>query len=317
MANLAQYQIHGLRVVSEIPLDASPASAGENGNGDVVHVRWGGSRSIPFEPPEGRPLGHLRVGGFGFWAAESAADPQIWLLRYGGLCDATFDRETRSITVYPEPAADRALISLVVSGSVLTHVVTADGGLVLHGSAVAFGQDATAVVGPSGAGKSTLAALLCIAGGTVLADDALRCEVYGDVAICHPGSPVLRLRSGAAALSEQIPGKAAVGHSPDGRVTVRPESGGGGPRRLQAVLIPSFTREGVPVTAQRLEPAEALMELVSHPRLIGWTDAQIIGGLFGITADVAERVPLHRVTLPAALGDPKGLAAEIVASLDR
>ena len=80
-------------------------------------------------------------------------------------------------------------------GSALATVFHRRGLLPLHGSAVAFAEEAIAFVGASGAGKSTLAAAFSKSEGLLLADDILLLEppVNCAHATLHPLLPVANL----------------------------------------------------------------------------------------------------------------------------
>ena len=104
------------------------------------------------------------------------------------------------IVVEPFPGVDEQLIRLPLLGTMLAILLYQRGFLVLHGSAVAIGDQAVVFVGPKGRGKSTTAAMLYGRGHRILADDVvavrvLRCETPMVV----PGFPQLKLWPEAAA----------------------------------------------------------------------------------------------------------------------
>jgi hypothetical protein len=318
------YRIHGLLVESEIPLQARRVDRDGDGGGAYpepeneaepvpdYRVVEGEPRDCPHSPPRGRILAELRDDAFGYWAAESRRDPAPrWTLRYAGICDVTLDCERKTITVHRAPEVDPGLIPVFLGGSVLAHALTAQGLLVLHGSAVEIGGRALAIVGPSGAGKSTLAALLCAAGARLVADDALRVDATDSGAVCFPGTTGLRLRPAAASLGDGIEG-AAVSETADGRTAVLPARPADTPLMLGAVLVPEPSREASKLEVRRLGAMEGLQELLRHPRLTMWRASEPIGQLFERTGEIAEAVPLYRGSVPWGPPFPSGLAEELL-----
>ena len=319
------YRIHGLLLESEIRLQARPVN-GEgvthrpNAGGVThpvpdYHVRMGELRECPHTPPPGRILGELHEDdGFGYWAVETRRDPPRWTLRYAGICDVTLDRERKTITVHGSPESDPGLISIFLEGSVLAHALMAEGRLVLHSSAVEVGGRALAIVGPSGAGKSTLAAVLCGAGARLVADDALRVDATASGVVCFPGTRGLRLRPAAASLGAAIEG-AALADTADGRIAVVPARPAEAPLELGAALVPEPSREAGTLQARRLGAMEGLQELLRYPRLTMWRASEPIGRLFELTAEIAERLPLYRVTVPWGPPFQPRLGERLVASV--
>jgi hypothetical protein len=305
------YEIHGLIVESEIVLQA------RRGDVDAVpdyRVRLGPPLDCPPSPPPGRLLGGFGDDGFAYWVTEDSDAPSRWTIRYAGICEAALDRHERTLTVHGAVGGEPGMIPVFLEGSLLAHVLAAEGLLALHASAVERGGVALAIVGFSGMGKSTLAALLCAAGAQLVADDALRVDVNGAHATCFPGSRRLRLRTAAALLGHAIEG-AALSETVDGRTAVRPATLVDAPLRLRAALIPQPSREATRLEVRRLGPLEAVQELLSYPRLTRWQSSEQIGRLFQLTADVAAVVPVYRATVPWGPPFPPGLAEELLASV--
>jgi hypothetical protein len=305
------YEIHGLIVESEIVLHAGVADSGAVPD---YRVRVGEPVDCPPSPPPGRLLGGFGDDGFGYWVTEDPHEPSRWTIRYAGICQAELDREARTLTVHGAVGGEPGMLPVFLEGSLLAHVLAAQGLLVLHASAVELGGEALAIVGPSGWGKSTLAALFCGAGAQLVADDALRVDVSGSRATCFPGSRRLRLRAASASLGHAIDG-AAVTETVDGRTAVRPAALVDRPLALRAALIPQPSREATRLEVDRLGPTEAVQELLSYPRLARWQAPEQIGRLFGLTADVAAAVPVYRATVPWGPPFPPGLAEELFASV--
>lgn len=311
MSSPQLYAIHGLVVESEIALQAAQAPGGAEPD---YRVGIGPEIECPPGPPPGTILGGFGDDGFGYWVTEDPDAPGRWTIRYAGICQAALDREGRTLTVHGAVGGEPGMVPVFLEGSLLAHVLAAEGLLALHASAIEWGGAALAIVGPSGWGKSTLAALFCAAGARLVADDALRVDVDGPAATCYPGSRRLRLRAASAPLGHSIE-EAALSETVDGRTAVRPAAVVDEPLALRAALIPQPSREAERLEVERLGPTEAVRELLSYPRLTRWQTPEQIGRLFRLTADVAAVVPVYRALVPWGPPFQPGLAEEIFASV--
>jgi hypothetical protein len=78
-------------------------------------------------------------------------------------------------------------------GPVMGFVLLLRGCISLHGSAIAVGDRAVALVGPAGSGKSTTAAALADLGYSILAEDVVTLEDCGRSFLVQPAYPCIRL----------------------------------------------------------------------------------------------------------------------------
>lgn len=290
-APAATYSVHGLRVRSEVPLPET--ALGADGLPDV-DVRWGESRVIPAAPPEGRVLAARDPDDNGYIVTE---DDDGYTIRYYAEYDFRISRDTGTIVVHIDPGTDPALAPLGIAGNVLATLLELRGECVLHASCVEVDGIALAVAGDSGMGKSTLAALFCAQGARLVAEDALRLELSNDEVVCYPGMGQIRLRPGAASLAEAFaPGM--LGDTVDGRIGVNAERTRESTLRLGAVLIPGPTRDAQELSVRRLGQREALIALVSYPRVTGWELDSPVRRHFDVLARVAATVPVFDSTIP-------------------
>lgn len=173
------YRVHGLSISSEMELPELAARQAEAQERPDVFIRLGkidvcngdlASALAVIPAPEGAAL--LHVPG----AAR-------YLIRGGS-----------EVIVAPNRNADPALIRVFLLGWVTALICYQRGSLVLHASAVAFGDLVIAIAGKAGEGKSTLAAHCVEAGGRLMADDLLRVSIgtKSDI-LAYPGLAQFRL----------------------------------------------------------------------------------------------------------------------------
>ncbi len=182
--------VYGLTVDSTIPLPGLPVGVDEPV--DVV-IRDG---RCP-ETLEGGRKAHSRL--------EIA--PGACLLNVPELGRVLVRDDGHIVLDCPDgtPLAHRTTLAL---GSGLGTFLHMNGGVPLHGAAVASGDGATLLLGRRGSGKSTLAAGVLLAGGGVLGDDVIPArleEVDGDVRV------VLRPAHRRFKLSPEVPGALGLG----------------------------------------------------------------------------------------------------------
>jgi hypothetical protein len=249
--------------------------------------------TIPAEAPVGTVVAVRDPDLGGYTIAEDEAG---YVVRFYGAYDVRISRDLRSIRIHVAPDVDRGLVPVILAGTILAALLELRGSCMLHASCVEVGGATFAVVGASGMGKSTLAALFCAAGGRIVADDALRIEHVRGVARCYPGSGQIRVRKGAAELAGGFP-SAAVVETGDGRIGINAERVDGSSRRLDALLIPNPSRDTDSLTVERLGQREALIALVSYPRVVGWQHSDPARRHFEVLSGVAATVPAFNATI--------------------
>lgn len=152
-----------------LPEEGRPPSSGE-----WFHV---------LEFPDGRPWLHLgRMG-------------TDYLLRFPNLADFLVSSNGADIRCQAIPEMPLETIRHLFLDQVIPMVLSHQGKLVLHGSAVVIDGEAVAFLGVAGQGKSTLAASFCRQGHPLLTDDCLLLEESGGQLLATPSYPGLRLWS--------------------------------------------------------------------------------------------------------------------------
>jgi len=114
-------------------------------------------------------------------------------LRYSDDCQFVMNRAGTQLWVSGPEAATPEYLSTYLLGPVLGRLLRLRGSLCLHGSAVAVGAQALAILGQSGAGKSTTAAAFAKLGFPVLTDDITVLREEPDSFWVFPGDPNLCL----------------------------------------------------------------------------------------------------------------------------
>lgn len=286
------YLVHGLRVRSELRLDAREVKWPAH---DLA-IAVGEARPVPDRPPAGRVLARLDVP---VGSSSLAAQDGRYVLRVNQYCDFELSGVLDAICVHSSPGVDEEFASLLVGGLLAT-VLTLKGCSVLHASAVEVSGRAVAFVAGSGMGKTTLAALCCAAGARLVTDDVLRVEIANGQGWCFSGSCELRIRAAVSELAESLPG--AVSRSTvDERYAVRPEATTSARLPLLAIVAPRFDPATDQPRITRVHGAAAVRELVSFPRTLGWKDNEVARRDFALVANLATVVPVYRATLPQTL----------------
>lgn len=302
---IRRYHIHGLEVDSPLPMSAR---AGTNSTPADLRVE--------LVPPAEHGLRDEPVAG----AGSAGAGYQVFrladgfVLRFDGAGDFAIDQTSIRVSLRESCPAD--LASIVLAGGALSLALLARGCLALHASAVCSGLGAVALVGSSGMGKSTVAGLLCAAGADLLADDVLRIEFREGLALAHAGSPELRLRATSRSIAELLP-RWQSSESVDGRLLARADERAPSATPLRAVVVLDLRTEApARATLTRLGGSESLVELLRHPRVLGWTDTAVLEFLTTQLAMLARSVPILKLTARRGAPLTLGLAEEFAALLE-
>jgi hypothetical protein len=253
----------------------------------------------PYRDPDGRPVLTIwELTGGDYYRLLFADGTEFWVDRPG---TAVWADWPGGLT--PEDTATYLL------SSVMGFVLGLRGTPCLHGSAVAVGGRAVALVGPSGAGKSTTAAALALRGLPVLADDLVVLRGRGEPFLVQPAYPRLRLWPASARL---LCGEAPLPPlTPNWDKRFLDLTGNGcrfqdRPLPLGAVYL--LDPRGTDPVAPCVEPlpaADGLIALVANTYLNHLPDRRLRARGFDLLGRVAARVPLRRVKPHA---DPDRLA---------
>jgi len=186
------YTAFGLRLRSDRPIPGL-APQPEPAAVDVV-VRWEASPAWWarfLEMPQ--ELWHTgfpdEAGGEPGYKMWQVAGGEYFRLRYRDGCQFVIDRECMRLWVSGPEAATPEHLATYLLGPVLGILLRLRGVPCLHGSAVAVGGRALALLGGQGAGKSTTAAAFARLGFPVLTDDITVLREEADAFWVLPGDP--------------------------------------------------------------------------------------------------------------------------------
>lgn len=304
--------LYGLRVRSSLPLHQNRGAAGPGGVD--VEISVGPVQPVPDEQPTGRVMIDLRTDKQLYTAVET---DDGYLIRFHGTCDVHLDGDLRSVTVYPGPDVDEGLVSVLLAGAVLAFILAVKGEPVLHASAVQVGDRALGFVGASGMGKSTMATLMCADGAKLITDDLLRLDLTSEPPACWLGATELRLRKSAGELSSlfaDLPGRRTTADERDA-LAVHVSDAESLPLHAMVVPSPDHTGELSDIVVDTPDGMRAFLLLSRFPRLLGWTDTQIIERQFQQLGDILDAVPVHIIRMPWGPPFAPDLAARVRAAV--
>lgn len=207
-------------------------------------------------------------------------------------------------------------------GPVLGFVLRLRGVTCLHGSAVALGDRAVALVGPASAGKSTTAAFFARMGLRVMADDIVALVERDGEPWVQPAYPQLRLWPESVTLlygsADALPRL-----TPNWDKRALDLAGGHGRFQRRALplaaiyLLGGRSQRAGGVVVEDIAPAEALLTLVANSYVGYLLDAPMRAREFTTLARVVTAVRMRRVTVPNDPARVPDLCRAIVADLEK
>lgn len=300
----ASYLVHGLRVTSEVPLpDVAPAAADRAGPA-IGNTPIAGEAAVGIDLQDPRPVGtapppgdlileHALSGRLQYAAARTTEGVRFRVPAYG---DFDVTQDLAHITCTPAPDVAEGHLPIMLTGNVLSFLLTLAGHTVLHAGAVEVAGGVVAAVGPSGVGKSTLTAWLCAAGARLVSDDVLRLDRDGT---CHRGGHEVRLRARARPLADTFAqAGCAVRTTADGRCAVRVPAIDATRLPLRAVVIPRPRPDATDVQLHDLDSVSAALMLAGVPRTLGWRIPGPTQAHFTTVTDAVARVAVHIADVP-------------------
>ncbi len=303
------YNCAGLRIGSAAAL-AAPLDAGEP---DFVFIE-GDLREAPDERPPGEIVAERVVDGVPRYTFARSGD--VVVARFFGLADFDIDTARGCVVSHPRAGADRAIVPILFTGTIVAFLLSMGGSLVLHASAVEVDGQAVAFIGYSGQGKTTVATLFCAAGHPLVTDDVLPVAA-NDMGLvsCAPGGTQLRVRPKAESAIDHFTEDVSRGRTADGRHGVSPVPTRAAQLPLRAAIIPQPDRERPHCEAHRLPAIEAMLALTRFQRIEGWKSELELRSQFAMIARVAGSVPVLTMRVPWGPPFRAGLVGEILGAL--
>lgn len=312
-----RYQFFGLILRSNVPLpELVPA------NGQEPECTFQLLPVAQCGPASGPWFHHWRLPNGTIWLSCAKQGPSYWL-HFPALADFLVSASGKEIRCFPDTETPMETIRHLFLDQVVPRVLSQQGRLVLHASAVAAPEGAIAFLGESGQGKSTLCASFCESGYPLLADDCLlTTEVRGRF-FGVPSYPGLRLWPDVAAalLGQEAPDLAPVAHYTE-KKRLGPSSGPL-PFCTESVplarlyLLASSDEATLPpsITLVPLSRREAFLELVRHTYRLDITDREHLRKDFERLSRLTAAPLFRRLTIPRDLALLPAVRAAILADL--
>ena len=145
-------------------------------------------KELWYVSPEQEPGGDPRL------VVWEVVDTDHYHVRYADGTQFLIDKlGTRIWATWPPETLTLEDTATYLLGPMMGFVLLLRGCISLHASAFAVGDQAVALVGPAGAGKSTTAAALAGLGYSVLAEDVVSLQDFGNLFLVQPAYPCIRL----------------------------------------------------------------------------------------------------------------------------
>lgn len=262
---------------------------------------------VDFQVADARPQAPLHATLFHEWIFP---DGTLWtvfyrtesgyLLRFPELADFEVSRDGDKVRCWPAPGVSEGTVQHLYLNQVSPLALSKRGKRVFHASAVEIGGEGIAFMGESGRGKSTLAASFATNGFRFLTDDGLEVEPCDDGYQILPSHPSIRLWADS---QEAIMGE-GVQLAPPVQFTSKARFLAGEdvvfceqPRHLRRVYFLGEETRQEPVF-QRLNPSEALIELVKHSFLLDIEERRLLAAHFDELTRLVSRPIYYRLDYP-------------------
>jgi hypothetical protein len=327
------YRCANLLVRSPLELAAPVADGPPDAEPDVEIVE-GEARPVPYERPSVEVIAERTDQKAAWYTFARGQDGVVG--RFYGSADfeitAGADGHGRRVTFHPGPGTPQELVAILTAGTVVAYLLSDEGQLVLHASAVDADGTALAFIGQSGQGKTTMATLMCAEGYPLVADDLLPVEVTGNEVTgnevtgnevtgnevtgnevtCLPVGSELRVREKMEALLERFDARVKRRRTVDERYALAVPATSAERLPLGAVVLPWPDRETGEVSSRRLSAGEAIVTLARCQRVEGWRSARILKAQFAAISALVGSVPVFEVHVPWGPPFREVLAKEVL-----
>ena len=278
--------------------------------------------TIPLNLDEAREQAPVGSDFFHLWTLPDGSEwtrfyrlGSGYLLRFPGLADFWVARDGQAVTCYPVPQVTEETTRHLYLNQVLPLALGRQGKLVLHASAVELAGHAVAFLGESGRGKSTLAASFATSGRRFLTDDGLLLEPKGSGYQVLPSHPSIRLwdDSQAALISPHARLAPPVQFTAKARFLAGEDIAfceQARPLRRVYFLGGDTVAQ---VVFERMNPAQALVELVKNSFLLDIEARDMLAAHFDALARLVNQPMCYRLEYPRRFEDLAMVRQAIVA----
>ncbi|MCP9888682.1 hypothetical protein KBY96_12195 [Cyanobium sp. ATX 6A2] len=217
-----------------------------------------------------------------------------FLLRFPDLADFEISGDGHASVAHPVPGVSVGTVEHLYLNQVLPLMLSTQGQLVFHASAVAIDSGVAVFAGESGRGKSTLAASFAVNGYPFLTDDGLVLNRSATGYTVLPSHPSIRLwaDSSEALIGSDTPTAPVVCYTSKSRFLAGEQVRFCDcPQPLRHVY---FLGEGIAeaVTIEPLSPAQALIEWVKNSFLLDIEAHLRLASHFNQVTNLAA-LPIH------------------------
>ncbi len=258
----------------------------------------------PQLPLNGLPFHQWRFPDGVLWTQFFRTDAG-YLLRFPDLADFQVSADGLSATCSPAPDVTDTTSHHLYLNQVLPLMLSRQGKLVFHASAIEIADGAVAFAAESGRGKSTLAASFAASGSRFLTDDGLVLEASPNGYQALPGYPSIRLwdDSESALLPQGAETAPALAFTSKARflagknLAFCPQ-----PRLLRRAY---FLGDGCAseISFRRMNAAEALVEWVKHSFLLDIEEKPLLAFHFDEVAKLANQPICYHLDYPRRFED--------------
>lgn len=225
-----------------------------------------------------------------------------YLLRFPDQTDFLISEDGSRIQCRPAADATPDTIEHYLWDQVLPRLLSHQGQVMVHASAVSIDRQAVAFVGESGYGKSTLAAAFGRQGAPMLADDCIRLALENRQVTATPFDRGIRLwPDSLAALFETPPALFPMAHYSAKKRLTPGSQAKETPHPVKAIFIleaPDRCQADSPIKIAPITKRNALMSLIRQSFQLDVTDRQKNQNLFESLADMTQRLAAYSLVYP-------------------
>jgi hypothetical protein len=276
---------------------------------------------IDFQPRPPREQAPLATQPYDRWIigddyvkAEFHRRADGYLLRFPGEADFAIHDDGARVIGWPAPEATPEHFQSLYCNAVLPLIGDHNGGLFLHGSAVAVAGRGVAFIGLSGGGKTTLAGAFAKAGHPFLTEDVIELVPDGAGYQLQPKPSGLRLFADSAAyLLDAEPDMQGSDKFDVADAMALPF------RDLAAPLAAIFllgADHDAPLAVTPLAAPVAAHQLLPHSFILDVEDKARLGRHFGRIVELPERVPCYRLDYLRQYAELPHVLAAVIAQVD-